>query len=98
MTCVNNCPAGTDQSNRFCLPQDDKLRETVLNIPGVGDNIDYGGFKTTLIWSSLAALGLGLLWMTISFCFPKLAPIIAHIMGALVLITLGILILVLPDK
>jgi len=36
--------------------------------------------------------------MVISFCFPKLAPIIAHVLGALTLVALGILVLVLWDK
>lgn len=51
-----------------------------------------------MIWSALTALGIGLLWMAISFFFPNLAPIIAHILGAMTLVALGVLVLVLWDK
>lgn len=36
--------------------------------------------------------------MTLTWCAPKMAPLIAHVMGALVLIALGVLILVLWDR
>ena len=68
-----------------------------MSNPNVSSPFDYENFKQTLIWSALTAAGLGLLWTIISFCFPKFAPIIAHIMGALVLIALGVLVLVLWD-
>lgn len=41
---------------------------------------------------------MGLLWLIIQYCFPKLAPVIAHVLGALTLIAFGILVLVLWDK
>jgi hypothetical protein len=46
----------------------------------------------------LTALGIGLLWMLFTLCFPKLAPIVAHVLAAIALITLGVLILVLWDQ
>jgi membrane associated rhomboid family serine protease len=46
----------------------------------------------------LTAFGIGLLWFVISFCFPRLAPTIAHVLGAITLIVLGILVLLLWDK
>ena len=70
----------------------------ILNNPKISSPFDYTNFKNTLFWSALTTLGLGILWMTISYCFPKLAPIIAHIAGAIVLITLGVLVLVLWDE
>lgn len=46
----------------------------------------------------MTAFGIGLLWFVISFCFPRLAPTIAHVLGAITLIVLGILVLLLWDK
>jgi hypothetical protein len=69
-----------------------------LSNPSVSGPFNYKDFKTTLLWSALTAFGIGLLWFVISFCFPKLAPAIAHVLGAITLITLGVLVLVLWDK
>lgn len=96
--CVNSCPNGYTASQGLCLPNDDNLRAQYLNNPSVSAPFNYDGFKKTLLWSALTALGIGLLWMVISFCFPKLAPIIAHVLGALTLVALGILVLVLWDN
>lgn len=93
-----SCPAGFTASNNLCLPQNEELRAQYLANPSVSSPFDYQNFKQVLIWTALTALGIGLLWMALSFCFPKLAPVIAHILGALTLITLGILALVLWDK
>lgn len=92
------CPKGYFGSQGLCLPENDELRAQYLSNPKLSGPFDYSNFKQTLIWSALTALGLGLLWTLISFCFPRLAPIIAHVLGALVLITLGILVLVLWDR
>lgn len=97
-TCVAACPKGFFGSQGLCLPEKEELRNQYLSNPSISSPFDYSNFKTALIWSALTALGLGLLWTVISFCFPKLAPTIAHILGALVLITLGILVLVLWDR
>jgi hypothetical protein len=95
---VSACPSGYFASQGLCLPQDNGLRLIYLTNPSVANLFDYENFKRTLLWSSLATLGLGLLWMTLSFCFPKIAPIIAHVMGALVLLALGVLVIVLWDR
>jgi hypothetical protein len=95
---MNACPAAYSASQGVCLPIDSNLRAAYLTNPSISSPYDYNNFKMTLIWVSLATFGLGLLWMTLSFCFPRLAPIIAHILGALVLIALGVLILVLWDR
>ena len=44
------------------------------------------------------ALGFGLLWMTFVHCAPRIAPIVAYILGAILLLAIGILLLVLWDK
>lgn len=92
------CPKAYFGSQGLCLPENEELRSQYLSNPNLSSPFDYSNFKQTLIWSALTALGLGLLWMLISFCFPLLAPVIAHVLGALVLITLGILVLVLWDR
>ena len=46
----------------------------------------------------MVALGFGLLWMTLVWCAPKHAPMIAHVGAIILLIALGVLILVLWDK
>ena len=98
-TCVNTCPAGYSSTDeRLCLPINDEKRAAYLSNPSVSSPFDYQNFKDTLLWSSLFTLGVGLFWLVLSFCFPRLAPIIAHILGALTLITLGILTLVLWDR
>lgn len=91
------CPNGFFNSQGLCLPENDDQRALYLANPNTSSPFDYQNFKLTLLWSALTAAGLGLLWTIISFCFPKFAPIIAHIMGALVLIALGVLVLVLWD-
>ena len=96
--CVNSCPNGFFESQGLCLPENDEQRDLYLSNPNTSSPFDYENFKSTLLWSSLVALGIGLLWLTISLCFPKLAPILAHVLGALTLIALGILVLVLWDK
>lgn len=96
-TCVATCPKGYFGSQGLCLPENDELRAQYLSNPNLSGPFDYSNFKQTLIWSALTALGLGLLWTLISFCF-QTRPIIAHVLGALVLITLGILVLVLWDR
>lgn len=60
--------------------------------------LDYDNFKKTLGWSALVAVGFGLLWMTLTWCAPKLAPIIAHVGAIILLLAIGILLLVLWDK
>lgn len=82
----------------MCLPNDSDLRSQYLSNPSVSSPFDYNNFKQTLLWSALTALGIGLIWATLTYCFPKLVPIIAHVLGALTLIALGVLILVLSDK
>lgn len=85
-------------SQGVCLPNNDDQRAAYLSNPSLSGPFDYDNFKQTLLWSALTALGIALLWLTISLCFPALAPILAHILGAMVLIALGVLLLVLWDK
>jgi putative Mn2+ efflux pump MntP len=77
---------------------DSNLLGAYLANPSVSSLFDYNNFKQTLIWVSIATFGLGLLWMTLTFCFPQLAPTLAHVLGALVLIAVGVLLLVLWDR
>lgn len=80
------------------MPTNEDLRAKYLANSSASSPFDYQNFKWALIWSALTTLGISLLWLLISLCFPKLAPIIAHILGAISLITLGVLVLVLWDK
>jgi hypothetical protein len=77
---------------------DENLQSQYLSNPSVSGPFNYSDFKRTLGWSALTAFGIGLLWMVISFCFPKNAPALAHVLGAITLIVLGVLSLVLWDK
>ena len=51
----------------------------------VEGTLDYDNFKKTLRWSALVAVGFGLLWITIIWCAPRLAPILAHVGSAILL-------------
>lgn len=93
-----SCPNGYFANQGLCLPKNDDLRAQYLSHSSASSPFDYENFKQALIWSALTALGIGLLWLFISLCFPRLAPIIAHILAALTLIALGVLVLVLWDK
>jgi hypothetical protein len=69
-----------------------------LSNPSISSPYDYDNFKQTLLWTALTTLGIGLIWATLTFCFPKIISMVAHVLGALSLIALGVLVLVLWDR
>lgn len=60
-------------------------------------NHDYFNYRNVILWSTLIAIGVGLLWMTFVHCMPKMAPIAAFVLAILGLIALAVLFIVLPD-
>lgn len=95
---MSNCPREYFEHDGVCLPRDEERRNEYLSNHTVSNPLQHDAFKTTLWWSSLVALGFGLLWMTLVWCAPKMAPMIAHAGAILLLIALGVLTLVLWDQ
>jgi hypothetical protein len=61
---------------------------------GLNGTNDYNGFKTTLLWTALAALGLGLIWIALASLVPRELPFIVVILNIILLIILGVLVLI----
>ena len=95
---MKSCPRNFFSSQGLCLPYDEQLRSQYLENSHVSNGHYYESFKTALFWSAIVALGFGLLWMTLVWCAPRHAPLIAHVGSAILLIAIGVLILVLWDK
>ncbi len=52
---------------------------------------DFTGLTTTIFWTTIIVISLGLIWITIVHCAPLKAPIIAATLAILALIAIGVL-------
>lgn len=65
-----------------------------MHLDGRNSRRDYQGFKQTIGWGALVAIGFGLVWMAIVHLAPKKAPLIALVLAAILLLALGILLFI----
>lgn len=92
------CPAGYYETDGLCLPENDGKYGEFLSNPDLAGPIQYNQFKWVLFYTFIISLGLGMLWVFLTHCFPREVSILAHVGAAMALIAFGVLLLVLSDR
>lgn len=88
---MESCPVEFHPKYGICWPNHEPLASKYKNSPHLRDISDYEGFKKALLWTAMAALGIGILWLTLVQCAPKHAPLVAVVSAAIVLVVMGLL-------